>query len=48
MHALQNAQDEDLNEKDLMKKYFMKSAIFKKFKDEEKRENQEQLECETV
>jgi len=28
MNALKNAHDEDLNEKDLMKKYFMKSAIF--------------------
>lgn len=27
-HSLQITKDEDLNEKDLMKKYFMKSAIF--------------------
>jgi len=37
--SLETSKDTDLNEKDLMMKYFMKSAIYKKFSNEEAHED---------
>jgi hypothetical protein len=42
---LDNTADEKLNERDLMKKYFKKSEIFKKFQEEELKEDGLQSEC---
>ena len=36
VEKLQNSKDDELGDKDLMRKYFMKSDIYQKFVEEEK------------